>query len=77
MLFRQLISLAAALALIAAVSAHTNKAKKETKPIESPVIHSDPTLGSEIKGKDAVIDKSALQTVSQPRIEKSPTADKS
>jgi hypothetical protein len=77
MLFRQLISLACALALIAAVSAHTNKAKKQSKPAESAVISSDQTLGSEIKSEKVVIDKSQLKTVLQPQTEKSPSADKS
>ena len=77
MLFRQLISLAAALALIAAVSAHTNKAKKQTQAIDNTEINADQTLGSEVKSKKVVIDKSQLQTVVQPEIEKSPSADKS
>jgi hypothetical protein len=77
MLFRQLISLACALALIAAVSAHTNKAKKQTKPVENTVINSDQTLGSEIKTEKVVIDKSQLKAVLSPETEKSPSADKS
>jgi len=77
MLFRQLISLAAALALIAAVSAHTNKAKKQTKAIDNTSINADQTLGSEIKSEKVVIDKSQLQTVLQPEPEKSPSTDKS
>jgi len=77
MLFRQLISLAVALALIAAVSAHTSKTKKQTQAIDNTEINADQTLGSEVKSKKVVIDKSQLQTVVQPEIEKSPSADKS
>jgi hypothetical protein len=77
MFFRQLISLAAALALIAAVSAHTNKTKKQAKPIDNTVITSDQTLGSEIKGDRVVIDKSQLQKVLELETEKSLGADKS
>jgi hypothetical protein len=77
MFFRQLISLAAALALIAAVSAHTNKTKKQTKVIDNTVISSDQTLGSEIKGDRVVIDKSQLKKVLEPEAEKSPSTDKS
>jgi hypothetical protein len=77
MFFRQLISLAAALALIAAVSAHTNKTKKQARPIDNTVINSDQTLGSEIKGDRVVIDKSQLQKVLELEAKKSLGTDKS